>query len=491
MKKIILLSLLVAITAAHTGCDPRSVNDRLPALKASSLDQDGGDWHTILISAPSVISIPTPSIGTDYDREINQTRTLMENRTSTQDQAIEYWSSGGVLRWNQIARQLVTKYNVRPEANKPTPKPLAHAPFAARAYALLSVAQYDALVTCWYYKNYHKRPNLAHSGLKGILPESDFYSYPSEDAAVAAVSFRVLAYLFPDEVDFLYQKAIEHGNTKIWAGMCTQSDVAAGGQIGQQVAKNVLLYAKNDRYHLADDPYDTWKKIQVDINWKSLDKPERRPIGALAGQVKTWLDSARVYAATPPPPPPVGSAEFQKALEEVRAITDKRTDDQTAITWKWADNVGTANPAGHWNLVAEELIRKANFSEIRTARTLAILNMALHDAAVLCWFTKYKYYFPRPAQFDPKINLVMKTPSFPSYTSGHSTFSGAGSTVLSYIFPEVKDKLDQMAEEAGMSRIYGGIHYSFDNTEGQKSGRAIGALAVEKAKTDGASSELK
>ena len=80
-------------------------------------------------------------------------------------------------------------------------------------------------------------------------------------------------------------------------------------------------------------------------------------------------------------------------------------------------------------------MRDARFSEVRAARVFALLNMAMHDAAVGCWDAKYAYFNPRPSQLDPGIKTKIGLPNFPSYTSGHSTFSAAATVVLSYLFP--------------------------------------------------------
>ena len=84
-------------------------------------------------------------------------------------------------------------------------------------------------------------------------------------------------------------------------------------------------------------------------------------------------------------------------------------------------------PPGHWMFLAAPHIRKADYSEVRAARAFALVAMAVHDAAVGCWETKYFYYNPRPSHLDPELKTVIGLPNFPSYTSGHSTFSGSAS----------------------------------------------------------------
>jgi membrane-associated phospholipid phosphatase len=103
-----------------------------------------------------------------------------------------------------------------------------------------------------------------------------------------------------------------------------------------------------------------------------------------------------------------------------------------------------------------------------------------------CWEAKYTYFNPRPSQMDPAIKTVIGLPNFPSYTSGHSTFSSAAAVVLSYLFPSGAANFDAMREEASISRLYGGIHYSSDMANGKDHGRRIAGYTVAFARQDGA-----
>jgi len=107
------------------------------------------------------------------------------------------------------------------------------------------------------------------------------------------------------------------------------------------------------------------------------------------------------------------------------------------------------------------------------------------DAGISCWDTKYYYMYPRPPQADPEIKTLFGLPNFPSYTSGHSTFSAAAATVLSYMFPENEVLYNQYMHEASESRIYSRIHFRFDCEAGLTAGTTIGNLAVDAAKADG------
>lgn len=117
---------------------------------------------------------------------------------------------------------------------------------------------------------------------------------------------------------------------------------------------------------------------------------------------------------------------------------------------------------------------------------MALLNMSLMDAAIVCWDTKYAYFNARPSQIDPRIKTTTGLPNFPSYISGHSTFSGAAAAILGHIIPERATAYEAMAAEASISRMYGGIHYKSDCQVGLIVGKNVGGYAIERAKNDGA-----
>jgi len=166
--------------------------------------------------------------------------------------------------------------------------------------------------------------------------------------------------------------------------------------------------------------------------------------------------------------------------------TRNPTRERMKIVHFWADGAGTYTPAGHWNAIAADEFVKENYSEVRWARNFALLNMALMDAGIVCWDAKYFYFNPRPTQADPIIKTLTGIPNFPAYTSGHSTFSAAAATVLSHLLPDRGEIFNEMALEASMSRLYGGIHYRSDCEAGLESGKKVGQLAVARALTDGA-----
>jgi hypothetical protein len=156
----------------------------------------------------------------------------------------------------------------------------------------------------------------------------------------------------------------------------------------------------------------------------------------LFGKVKAWMMTPDdIVKERPGAPPSTSSGLMATELTEVRRSVDHLSREQLAIVYKWADGVSTPTPSGHWNFIAAPYISAAQLSDVRAARVFALVDMALHDAAVGCWDAKYFYFNPRPSQLDPGLKSPIALPNFPSYTSGHSTFSAAAAKVLSYLFP--------------------------------------------------------
>jgi hypothetical protein len=500
MKTILTPVLLSSLFLWLTGCKEPTIDEGIqPFSVPTSVDADGGNWRTIVLKSASDIVVPQPlPITSDaYRTELTAIKNGILASTPEQNTAVNYWAVGGVVRWNQIARQLVAKYNVPPGYDYATGQvspadvanPYAGAPYAARIYALLSVAQYDALVVAWRAKYQYNRPSLERQGVIARVPILDVPSYPSEDAAIAEASCQMLAYLFPNEVNWLKARATEHKQSQLWAGASVPSDIKAGEDIAIALAPKLIERARNDRFIASTDPANTWQtalvKATYNQKWKSLEIPERPPILPLAGSIKTWYDSTAIFRALPTAPPATTSAEFQKALSEVRTLSDSRTRDQWRIASYWENGPNTYLLSGLWNFLAEDLIRQGGQNELRTARTYALLNRAMQDATTATWRSQYTYFVPRPAQLDPAIKTATTIPNTPSYVADRATVSTAAATVLTYLFPDEATRLNTQATEASLSGLYSGTQYRFDNEAGAAWGTLIGQLAVTAAKADG------
>lgn len=514
LQSIILSIITAATVLSSCSKEIEGRTDDIAPLNPANTDINAGTWRPILLTGPAEFAVNAPAATNTpgYVAEINEIKSWQQNMSRRQKDQIKYWGAGAVLRWNEIMRELVAKYNLPPfqnpdgtypipDANNPlaaTKFPFANPPYASRAYAYVSAAQYDALVAVWHYKKLYNRlaPYKINTTVNTLLPQTDLPSYPSEDAAVIGVMIEIMKLLFPADQAYIQQLATEHRNARIAAGMNVRSDMDAGEALGKLVAQKFVTRARGDRTGAAvgiTNGVDLWKEFETnaitrgEIPWISQESPKRPPMLPYFGRVRTWLfDSATMVSIRPPAPPSTSSDQFKKETEEVLHYSKNASREEVAIVHFWADGVGTYTPPGHWNAIAADDFIPLRFSEVRWARNMALLNMSLMDAAIACWDTKFLYYNPRPSQVNAEIKTWTGLPNFPSYTSGHSTFSGAAATILGHIVPGKKQAYEAMAKEASLSRLYGAIHYRSDCEQGLICGNRVGGFAVDRARTDGA-----
>ncbi len=472
------------------------------------LDENGRNWKPFLLNSADQIDIPAPAdpASAAYQAELAELKTAMANLSASQREAVKYWTNNPVVRWNEIALELAANYNLIPGPNPdgtytlpnaanplgPPRFPFAHPPYTSRMLAYLSVAQYDALLAVWHHKFSFNRaaPYLHDNSIKSAYPSSNLPAYPSDGATVALVSKEILSAMFPLETVYLENKYQEHIASLKHAGINVQSDIDAGLQIGTEVVRLAKQRAASDGMAKAQTPRPVSDSIanaafqRFGWKWQNMETPQR-PVGLtpLFGQVRMW-NVGNVVDVRPGPPPAPGSEKFKKDAEELRRIASNMSINQRRIANWWEDGLGSYTPPGHWNKFAKEAIVKNKLNPLRSAKVFAYMNTAIMDAGVACWDTKYYYHYPRPIETMTGFKTILGTPNFPAYTSGHSTFSAAGATVLAYFFPQDAERFRIWAEEAALSRLYGGIHYRFDAEIGTEQGTAVGTYAVNRAKLD-------
>ncbi|MDQ0199105.1 phosphatase PAP2 family protein [Neobacillus ginsengisoli] len=178
------------------------------------------------------------------------------------------------------------------------------------------------------------------------------------------------------------------------------------------------------------------------------------------------------------------SIDWSSELKVVKGVLDKLTPKQERIAIYW----GMGQVTKQWTPIIDRLIDRytitatplppISLSTPRAARILAITQNAIQDALIVSWSIKYRFDVARPIQLDPDLEPILCTPRHPTYTSGHAMAAGAAATVLSYFFPAEADRLQELAEECSVSRIYGGVHFMADIEEGLKLGKAVGQAVI-------------
>ena len=229
-------------------------------------------------------------------------------------------------------------------------------------------------------------------------------------------------------------------------------------------------------------------------NWEPNGYPVVSPEWAF-GTPFSFADPARFRPPSPPTHGPIFEKDIKNVLLYGDAYSEVRTPEQSLIAAFWANGIGTETPPGRWNIIALEESRHLPHAE--RVNLMLKLNIALYDAGIAAWDSKYHYSYWRPQSAISKTyslyadwQPMMQPPFHPEYVSGHSAFSGAAAKVLEVYLgprkfcitaPELAnlqrcfDSFTQAANEAGQSRIYGGIHYDFSNQAGLKLGRDVAA----------------
>ena len=342
--------------------------------------------------------------------------------------AVKFWDANAAADWTDRATSLAARRTVN----------------VARLFTYLSLAQLRAA-----------------EDADAIVP------HPPTSSAIGAASAAILNAYFPADIAEIEAALDAQEAEAPWPGAKNQ-DFAAGEAIGRAAAARVIAYSSGDLVGLTN--------------------PGTPPTGPgkwlwTGGPIARGHLGARPFflASTdelrPPPPPVFGSAAYNAALAEVRNISDTRTPEQLALAQYWAVNQSPASTAAMSNL-AVGLIRTHRRSDHEAARILFLMNAAAWDALIGCFDAKYFYWFIRPPQADPAITLPIGLPPHPSYPSAHSCVSGSSTEVLAVEFPSERRMLEQVAEEASLSRLYAGIHYRFDMEAGLALGRAAAAKAV-------------
>jgi hypothetical protein len=395
-----------------------------------------------------------------------------------------------VINWNGTLLRAVWN-----DATAPT--------MSSRAMAIFGVAVYDAVAGVHDAHRMYAVPGLAGRAAHGASPE----------AAVIAAADTVLNALYPAQKS-MFDAEYSATLAQVRDGRAK----TAGVSWGQAVGNAIMAWRSGDGFNASTtyQPAPAGGPVGV----YELTPGVTSALGPEWGKVTPWSTSDLKQFA-PDAPPALDSAEYAASFNKTKALggttSTQRTADQTEFAHFWADVPGhSVTPPGHWNEIAEHISLQRHLSLAENAKLFGTLNIGLGDAAICCWDAKYQFNLwrpvtaindPRASQInpatssDPTWSPLWKTPNFPSYTSGHSTFSGAADAILTAEFgknvhfsigsddmPGVVRSFKSFsaaADEAGESRVVGGIHFEFDNQAGLKAGRELGAFVAKEFLSSG------
>ena len=272
---------------------------------------------------------------------------------------------------------------------------------------------------------------------------------------------------------------------------------------GKLMAMALMTWARTDGGHEAWGPLRRNQQNYVppsgDGMWSATPPAFAAPLLPRWGEVRPFV--LKTASECPAPSPPayseVPGSAFYKEAAEVHRLSLQITQEQRQYALYWADDPGkTPTPAGHWAFIANDLLRLNKADLATAAQTLSKLNMAMADAFVAAWHTKYTLNLLRPVTYiqlgidSNWVPTLMHTPPFPDYPSGHSVQSSAAATVMNAAFgastrfvdnthndrgwgPRTFATFAVAADEAALSRLYAGIHFRAAVAGGQVQGRCV------------------
>ena len=405
--------------------------------------------------------------------------------TLRSSKSADRFSSEVASRWFELLYDVVKAERLSP-------------PAASRIYGITAVALYEAIVA-------GAQENRSLVGqLNGLTslpqPKNKKHHWPTVANVAIANTIRGL---FPtiSQPSLNAINNLEQTFASEFGGNNPKPGFQRSVSYGRKVAAAILAWAATDGFSILNNcPY---VPVAVPGAWEPTPPAfNPNPLQPCWGMIRPMVLASGGDCAPQGPPAfstAVGSAFYAAALEVYNVGLDL-TAEQKTIADYWSDGAGsTGTPPGHWIAIVSQIARNDDLSLARAAEAYARVGIALHDAFIISWNAKYVYNLQRPVTYindnlDANWRPYIVTPGFPTYTSGHSTQSGAAASVLTDMFgikmftdtthsdhglappqqPRTFNSFDEAAAEAAISRLYGGIHFSFDNNDGLTTGHCVG-----------------
>ncbi|MEO8244464.1 MAG: vanadium-dependent haloperoxidase [bacterium] len=378
-------------------------------------------------------------------------------------------------------------------------------PVASRAFAYLGIGAYQALET----GDPDHMTSLVGQIKTLTAPPAREPGAVYDDAVILQAELAMSAHFLFSNTGPSGQGAMAARERKLAALVAEglpQDVVDRSVTFGQAVAAHILDWSKDDGGAVVDNmgfPRE-YQLNPAPGHWKptSTVVQQQFPLLPNWGTNRTFAMPAGSTCDLPPPPAysTDPTSEFMKQAQEVYDVSKTETEEQHAIARFWADDAMLSmTPPGHWMAILDQINTRDQVPLLQQVDSSLRLGVALGDAFIGCWYVKYEYDYIRPitvirAAIDPNWQTVVNTPPFPEYASGHSVQSAAAAAVLTQVFGEnfaftdgapTPDGLPprkfhdfwQAANEAGMSRLYGGIHFRYAIEQGLEQGKCIAAYA--------------
>lgn len=379
-----------------------------------------------------------------------------------------------ILQWNRVLMETILTPGQQPATIMPV-----------RSYAMMHAAMFDAVNSI----------DGTHTSYLTDVPGSQNASI---EAAAAQAAHDVLTALYPTRV------AIFDAELATSLQGVEENRAQQGIRVGQIVAERLLAIRANDGWNVTPPSYTL---PATPGNWQ----PTPPANSAATFTHYPWVLPFAIISATqfaPNPPPALTSAQYAADFNEVKelgsAASATRTADQTLVARLWA-NVGTpTNFLLVWNNVTRTVSTAQNITTIEKARLFALTNIALHDALQTTFASKFQHGLWRPVTAirhadedgnaatspDAAWSSLVPTPPYPSYAGNMAGIGASQATILALFFGRDDIRFEHtwagaggatrsyagfgaMADEQARARVYGGIHYTFDNVAGQSAGRNV------------------
>ncbi|MFB6456170.1 vanadium-dependent haloperoxidase [Chitinophaga sp. Hz27] len=375
-------------------------------------------------------------------------------------------------------------------------------PIAARAIAYTGITLHEAVLG-----NSRYAVSLVGqlNGLQSVPPYNRQQTYSWPVVANSAMA-QIIRSLFPNASAANQQliAQLESTNQQAYTDSCSTTIITRSVAYGKQVADSIYQWSASDGGkdgYLNNFPSSYIPPVGPGL-WVPTPPQFQSAMLPYWGNNRTLLKPAASDSVILLPPTfatDTTSAFYQAA----HLVYQKRltlTPEETTIALYWADGGGTFTPPGHLIAIAAQLAADQHLGLSQAAALFAQTGISLNDAGILCWKYKYHYNTIRPVTYinryiDSSWTPLIATPPFPSFTSGHATFTGAAGTVLAGVFgnsfsftdrqkvpegfaPRSFSSFNAMIDEAAISRIYGGIHYEFDSEAGKATGKQLAARVL-------------